>query len=193
MAFKHQLSLDIPDTNNCQIFRVKDTSIYADLLSVTCPRLEITPPGFNEPSVIDIQITPTTDISFDFILNGCTLGLQSSGCGEESVLLPDGVYFVKYSVSPNDKVFVEYKHLRVCQILNKYFNELCKLELAACEPDVTVKEQLKELRLIKSFIDAAKAKVEYCHDVDKGNELLVYANKRLEKYMSNDGCCPTCH
>ena len=77
--------------------------------------------------------------------------------------------------------------------MNKYINELCKLEMAACDPQADVKEQLKHLRLIKSFIDAAKAKVEYCNDVKKGTDLLAYANKLLNKYISNDGCCQTCH
>jgi hypothetical protein len=74
---------------------------------------------------------------------------------------------------------------------NKYFNELCKLELAACEPQADVKESLNELRLIKSFIDAAKAKVEQCDDLQQGMELLVYAQARLQKFTS--GGCSTCH
>ena len=75
--------------------------------------------------------------------------------------------------------------------LNKYFSELCKLELAACEPTPTVKEQLNELRLIKSFIDAAKAKVEQCNELHQGMELFKYAQERLHKYAS--GGCSTCH
>jgi hypothetical protein len=93
---------------------------------------------------------------FNLILNACTLGLQSSGCGTTSERLPDGIYVIRYSVSPNDRVYVEYHYLRVCQTLNKYFHELCELELSACEPEADVKEDLAELRLIKSFIDAAK-------------------------------------
>jgi hypothetical protein len=37
------------------------------------------------------------------------------------------------------------------------------------------------MRLIKSMIDAAKAKVEYCHNPREGYELFVYALRRLEK------------
>ena len=69
--------------------------------------------------------------------------------------------------------------------LNKYFNELCKLEMAACEPTADIKEQLEELRLIKSFIDAAKAKVEECDDLQEGMELFMYAQKRLHKLGNN--------
>ena len=176
MAYKHQLSLEVPDTNNCSVFRVLDTSIYDPHVPVTCNKLEITSPGFNEPVAIDVIS------GFNLILNGCTLGIQSAGCGTISERLPDGIYTIRYSVSPNDKVFVQYHYLRVCMITNKYFNELCKLELAACEPEPDVKDQLNELRLIKSYIDAAKAKVEQCNDLQEGMELLMYAQSRLQKY-----------
>ena len=184
MPNKHQLSLEVPDTNNCSVFRVFDTSIYSSLLDVTCATLQITSPGFNEP--VSIEVLP----NFNLVLNGCTLGIQTQGCGSVSELMPDGIYNIRYSVSPNDKVFVEYHYLRTCMTNNKYFNELCKLELAACEPDAEVKAQLNELRIIKSFIDAAKAKVEQCDDLQAGIELLFYAQKRLQKYSS--GACTNC-
>jgi len=190
MAYKHQLSLEIPDTNNCRVFRVNDTSIYDSHLSIDCPKLEITSPGFNEPVVIDVVIgNPVTN--FSYILNACTLGIQDSGCGSVSEIIPDGIYTIRYSVSPNDKVYVEYHYLRTCQTMNKYFNYLCKLEMAACEPEADVKEQLEELRMIKSFIEAAKSKVEQCDDLQEGMELLMYAQSRLQKYGTSG--CSTCH
>lgn len=194
MAYKHQLSLEVPETNNCSVFRVVDTSIYDEHVPVTCAKLEITSPGFNEPVVIDVVLSedPNTNapINFSYILNGCTLGIQTANCGQVSERLPDGIYTIRYSVSPNDKVFVEYYYLRTCMTNNKYFNELCKLELAACEPQPEVKAQLNELRMIKSFIDAAKAKVEQCNDLQEGMELLMYAQTRLQKYAS--GTCSNC-
>jgi hypothetical protein len=179
MSYKHQLSLEVPDTNNCQVFRILDTSIYDEHVPVTCSRLEITSPGYNQPVTIDVIQ------GFNLILNGCTLGIQTSGCGSVSERLPDGIYTIRYSVSPNDKVYVEYHYLKTCLITNKYFNELCKLELAACEPEADVKEDLNELRLIKSYIDAAKAKVEQCDDLQQGMDLLIYAQSRLQKFSSH--------
>jgi hypothetical protein len=175
MASKHQLSLEVPDTNNCSVFRIFDTSLYSPILEIDCGTLQVTSPGFNEP--VSIQVLP----HFNLILNGCTLGLQQQGCGSVSEILPDGIYNIKYSVSPNSQVFVEYNYLRICQTLNKYFNELCKIELAACEPEADVKDQLSELRLIKSFLDAAKVKVEYCENPQEGMELFMYAQTRLQK------------
>jgi hypothetical protein len=181
MASKHQLSLDIPETNNCQVLRVFDTSLYTEDLEVTCGTLQITSPGFNEP--VNIEVLP----GFNLILNACTLGIQSSGCGTTSQRLPDGIYTIRYSVSPNDKVYVEYQYLRVCQTLNKYFNFLCKLEMAACEPQPDVKADLEQLRMIRSFIDAAKVKVEYCESPQQGMDLFLYAQSRLQKFGKD--CC----
>lgn len=179
MPVKHQLSVEVPETNNCSVFRIIDTSLYDDNLPVTCAKLEITSPGFNLPVVIDVPDPKTNP--FSYILNACTLGIQESGCGSVSERLPDGIYTIRYSVSPNDKTYVEYYYLRACMTLNKYYNQLCQVELAACEPAADVKAQLEELRLIKSFIDAAKAKIEECAIPQQGMELFLYAQKRLAK------------
>jgi len=182
MASKHQLSLELPDTNNIKVLRLFDTSLYAEDLAIDCGTLRITSPGFNLPVAIEILK------GFNIVLNACSLGLQRTNCQDASQPIPDGVYVINYSVAPNTSVFVEYNHLRTTQTTNKYFNLLCDLEMSGCEPGADVKEKLEELRLIKSFIDAAKAKVEYCHEPQAGIELLIYAQKRLNKYATECAC-----
>ena len=182
MASKHQLSLELPDTNNIKVLRLFDTSLYAEDLAIDCGTLRITSPGFNLPVAIEILK------GFNIVLNACSLGLQRTNCQDASQPIPDGIYVINYSVAPNTSVFVEYNHLRTTQTINKYFNLLCDLEMSSCEPDADVKEKLEELRLIKSFIDAAKAKVEYGHEPQAGMELLIYAQKRLNKYATECAC-----
>lgn len=178
MASKHQLSLELPDTNNIKVLRIFDTSLYGEGLNVDCGTLRVTAPGFNSPR--PIEVLP----HFNLVLNGCSLGIQNTGCGEVSQILPDGIYVINYSVSPHTSVYVEYNHLRMTQTVNRWYNLLCEVELSACEPDADVKEVLAELRMIKNFLDAAKAKVEYCHEAEKGMELFLYAKKRLDKLTS---------
>ena len=185
MASKHQLSLELPDSNNIKVLRIFDTSIYSSDLSVDCGTLSIISPGYNLP--VNIEVVP----NFNLVLTACTLGIQSSGCEDASLPLPDGIYTIRYSVSPNSSVYVEYYHLRVTQTANRYYNLLCDVEMSACEPAPDVKEQLNELRLIKSFIDAAKSKVEYCHELEAGMELIVYAKKRLDRITDNL-CADSC-
>lgn len=191
MPVQHQLYLDIPETNNVSIFRVVDASIYAPDLDVKCATLQITSPGFTEPAEIDVTTYASSGMaSFNLVLNACTLGITSGSCSPVAPALPDGIYKIKYSVSPNDLVYVEYYQLRLTQTLNTYNQQLCILELAACEPSVETRARLNELRLIKSFFDAAKVKAEDCHDPGLAMDLLLYAKKRLERYI---GGCVDCH
>lgn len=191
MALQHQLALDIPETNNVSIFRILDASTYEETLDVKCATVQITSPGFTTPAEIDVTTFANTKLpSFNLVLNACTLGFAVTGCNQVAPALPDGIYKIKYSVSPNDKVYVEYYHLRTTQTYNVYNQQLCKLELATCEPSVEVRARLNELRLIKSYFEAAKIKAEDCHDPNLAMELLLYAKKRLDKYI---GGCKDCH
>jgi hypothetical protein len=106
MASKHQLSLDIQQTNNCSIFRIYDTSIYTEDLEITCGTINITVPGFN--NTYTLSVSP----NFSYTVTACLIGLQTEGCGTSAQLLNDGLYTIEYSVSPNDKVYVKYNYLR---------------------------------------------------------------------------------
>jgi hypothetical protein len=175
MATKHELSLEIPETANSKFLRIVDTSSYSKDLSVECPTLQVLSPGFNATTDID------SIAGFNYILNACTLGIQDKGCSTFSAKLGDGIYVIRYSVSPNDHVYVEYNHLRRTQALNLYYQKLGEIDLGAYDPTDTQLELLAEMRLIKSMFDAAKAKVEYCHEPKEGYDIFVYALKRLEK------------
>lgn len=172
---RHQLSLEVPAVYNARVLRVDDSSVYTSALPVDCARLEVTVPGYVAPAAIDVAQ------GFSSFFTSCDLGLQTVGCDDETQVLPDGLYVIRYSVSPNDAVFVEYNHLRMTQAWNKYYGKLCGLGLGACEPVADVKEQLRHYGLVRSFLDAAKAKVEFCHEPHKGMELFTYAQRMMEK------------
>ena len=125
---------------------------------------------------------------FDLCLNACVLALQKVDCGKKRTKLPDGVYVVRYSVSPNDKVYVEYNHLRTTELLSQYFSKLCELEAQPCEPSSTRKDLLHEMYYIRTLIDAAKAKVEFCQSPNEGMELYNFAKKKLKKITCTI-CC----
>jgi len=176
---QHVLSLEVPDTMNPCILRVVDTSIYNSDAQVKCPILEITLPGFSYP----VQFGEN-DIELGFIENftACDLEVQIDGCGTSFSNLSDGIYILKWSVSPNDLVYVEYNHLRITNALICYQSALCDLDLAACTPTAEIEKKIKELRQIRMYLDAAKAKVEYCHEPAKGMVLYSYAMKLLSKF-----------
>ena len=175
----HSLSLEAPDTmNTCQL-RLVDTSIYNSTVSIDCPILEVTVPGWAH----SVQFTEP-EIAPGFILNltACDLEIQTANCGTVFSDIPDGIYIIKYSVSPNDIVYVEYNHLRITKALAHYKQILCELDIAACTPKSAEEKKLRQLNLIRTYLDAAKASVEVCHEPIKGMELYRYAVKLLNKF-----------
>ena len=102
----HVLSLEVPQVMNECIFKILDTSVYQTAnpaIPVVCPTLNITVPGFGYSN----QIDATNFYNDGFItLTACDLQLQTVDCGTKYYNLPDGIYIIKYSVSP-----VSYTHL----------------------------------------------------------------------------------
>jgi hypothetical protein len=158
-----------------------DTSAYADTIPVTCPTLQILLPGFTKAVTFDESSVPPLAPGFMRTFHACDLGVQTSNCGTEYDCLPDGIYVIKYAVSPHDIVYVEYNHLRITKALKKYQSALCNLELEACAPGAEKSAKLEKLLEIKGYLEAAVAQVEYCHKPNKGMELYQYALKLLEK------------
>ena len=185
---KHALSLHILDTANDWSLSIQDTSIYASLIPISCPTLQILLPGFIR-AVTFSDTTMPNPLQPNFIrhFTACDLEVQTDGCGTRFDCLPDGIYVIKYSVSPNEYVYVEYNHLRMVQVLKKWNEKLCDLKVAACDPTLEKKSKLDELMQIKNYLEAAKNKVEFCHEASEGMALYNYAKKRLDKLD-----CKTC-
>jgi len=192
MAIKHTLALDIPDTACENILRIIDASVYGQGLEVNCPRLDIYVPGFSVPIYYasNSEVDPPIVFEQGFSLNLSTIDLGLSHPDNPPGTFPDGLYTIKYSVSPNDTVYVEYYHLRTTHILNTYYKEICKVQLQTCEPSSEQHQKMHDLRYIKMYIDAAKAKAEYCHSPVQAVDMYTYAEKLLAKYLT--GCCVTC-
>jgi hypothetical protein len=178
----HVLSLEVPTVMNTCILKIMDTSVYSDLFPVVvCPTLNVTVPGFNYSNQLEgTQMTEFVN-SGHITLTACDLQLQTVNCGSQYADLPDGIYIIKYSVSPNDQVYVEYNHMRISYALNRYYKTLCEVDVNACDPPFKTKQKLEQLGLIKMYLEAAKAKVEFCHEPQKGMSLYNYALKLLNK------------
>lgn len=184
---QHVLSLESPDTLNKCILRLVDTSVYNSQVVTKCPLLQVTLPGFNVPVQFDeTQIQP----GFNLNLTACDLDLQVNQCGTVYNDLPDGIYILKYSVSPNELVYVEYNHLRITCALYKLQQIYCDLDLGTCDPPDRITDILDQLTMIQHYLNAAKAQVEFCHQPSKGMELYRYAMTLINKIMCTS--CKTC-
>ena len=180
---QHQLALEIPDTLNSCLLRVIDMSTYNENVPLECLTLSITAPGFT--NFADIT---NLDPNFAVNISACGLELQTTNCESTTNSIPDGVYAIRYSVAPNEIVYVEYNHLRITMALNKINSLLCCLDVPNCEPQEPLRKKLQEIQLLSTMLKAAKAKVEYCHSPSQGMAIYTYVVSRLTKLSCGCGC-----
>lgn len=208
MALKHQLSLNIVDGCNPNNFTIIDTSHYASGLTINCPTLAITIPGYTGPLYFSQGTTPLPSIDandvyhllptnpnpytgnpkFVFTIDNIFLCIQNAGSTLYN--LPDGIWTIEYCVQPCDVLSVKYYYLRTTLALNKYASLLCKLRLDNCLPSEETLTMINELHVIKMYLDAAKAKVEICHAPNEGQAMYDYAIKLMNNWERT--CCSTC-
>jgi len=173
----HILSIEVPTISNAKVLRVFDTSIWDPSITVSSISLDIIPPGYTNSTTF-VQAK-----GFDRLFNSSNLNIS----GDMSNL-PDGIYIIRLTA---DSEWVEYNHLRQVCLLQDYYKALCTLEFYPCDTlDVNLEEKREELSIIKSYIDAAKAKVEWCNSPSEGIDLHNYAKSRLAKFSLNK--CKTC-
>jgi len=179
MSLKHSLSLEIPHISSPYVINIRDTGIYASGLPTQTPRLEILLPGFVQPVNIIQGVNP----GFMFNVNAKDLELQLQ-TDIAMMALPDGVYTIRYSVSPNNIVHVSYYHLRATKIMNEYYAVLGTLVIDECDSACHLHkdEKLSALRQIKMYIESAIAKVEVMHATQEGIDMLTFAQRQLNKY-----------
>lgn len=176
-----QLTLDIPDTFNVATLRINDSSWYNESLTVECGLLEVTPPGYSK------AVNFNVDKAFSIVLNSSNLKLAKAKVFRDLKALPDGVYKIKYSIKPNEALWIQYDYMRVNTLLKDYYTQLCQAKLQPYPSDRKVKDELKRLAEIRTYIDAAKVEVEECGNRKRGIELYNYA-----KELITSGVCFTC-
>ena len=176
------LALDIENKGDCNTFHITDSSLYNSALPVTCGILEVTPPG----KCASVFFEPLP--GFHLILNASLLKIQLATNYQSLGALPDGVYYIKYSINPNDKLFVEYYYLHDQKQYNTYIQAACSLFHSKC--DMTKKEyseKVKELGTIKTLIDSTRYLAMNCNDPEGAKELYAEVSEQLKKFKT-DGC-----
>lgn len=169
-----KLSLDVQDTTNTKTLRIVDNSDYNDKIEIKDAYLEIIPPGFDQ--VKSFKVKP----GFSELLNASILGILPAKTYKALADLPDGLYQIKYSVPPTDKLQVEYYYFRTLKLQQKYFNLMCQLYKNRKNFLVAqFSERRQELIWIKILIDTAKFAAEDRHDPDLALQFYNEANELL--------------
>ena len=88
------------------------------------------------------------------IYNSNGLGITKASCEEDLMDLPDGLWKVKYSICPNDKLFIERFFLKTDKIQCKYDKAFLSLDLDNLSEE-TQKSKRKDLSSIEIFIQGA--------------------------------------
>lgn len=174
-----KLDIVVIPTYSTLTLGIADASIYpTDPPNVSGAQMEITIPGFAK------MFPPFTPNSF-MVYTSSTLGLTQVGTPD--LPLPDGVYFLRYSVSPAYENFVEKSIMRVERLQEKFDEAFMKLDMMEC--DRAIKTQAKvDLNTIYFFIQGAIAAANNCA-LDEANKLYTQANRMLDNFIrTNCGC-----
>jgi hypothetical protein len=171
-----KLDILVVPTYNIQTIGIADASTYPTIPVVQAPTIEIDVPGFG---TVTLPFIPN-DVN---IFNSTSLEL--SDVGSPLMPLPDGIYKLRYSVTPAYENFVEKTILRVDQLQERFDGAFMKLDMMEC--DLAIKTQQKvELSSINFFIQGAIAAANNCA-TDRASKLYSQASKMLNNFMRN-GC-----
>jgi len=174
-----KLDIVVIPTYSTLTLGIADASIYpTDPPNVSSTTIAITIPGF---AIKSLDFTPN---SFT-VYTSSTLGLTQVGTPD--LPLPDGVYFLRYSVAPAYENFVDKSIIRVERLQEKFDEAFMKLDMMEC--DRAIKTQAKvDLNTIYFFIQGAIAAANNCA-IDEANKLYTQANRMLDNFIrTNCGC-----
>lgn len=164
-------------TYDSKTLGIADASTYSTT-PVSAPTIEISVPGFAK-----ISLPFATN---DFSVYTSTL-LGITDIGDELVPLPDGVYIIRYSVSPAYLNYVEKSIMRVEQIQEQFDKAFMHLDMMEC--DKAIKAQAKiDLNTIYFFIQGSIAAANNCA-INEANKLYVKAGKMLDYFVNNNCGC----
>jgi hypothetical protein len=167
------------NTYDTKTLGIADISQYdTDPPVVVAPTMQITVPGFSTPVSIPFNVD-----TFN-VYNSITLGLSTFPA---TTPLPDGVYFMKYSVAPAATNYVEKNIMRTEVIQEKFDNAFMKLDMMEC--DSAIRTQAKVvLNSIWYLIQGSIAAANNCA-IDTANKLYAQANRQLDYFIANQCGC----
>lgn len=170
------LSLNIMPINtySTKTLGLVDISVY-DPVTPSNETLEITPANYPKKA-----ISVTHGQAWVFTAND--LGID---CDSDCLDLPDGMYTVKYSISPNETNYIECCFIRVELLKCKYQKAFLKIEQdCRCSPHSQIKKELWDIEmLIEGAVASANSK-------DDVSARMMYrkADDALDRILSDCNC-----
>lgn len=173
-----KLNILVIPTYNTLTLGITDASIYpTDPPVVSSPSIEINVPGFG------VVIIPFSVNDFN-IYTSVNLGITSVGTDQP---LPDGVYYLKYSVAPAYLNYVEKSIIRTEKLQEKFDEAFMKLDIMECDRALRTQSKVT-LTTISFMINGAIAAANNCAVVE-ANKLYLQADKMLNNFLKNNCGC----
>jgi len=170
-----RLSFDIIDTHDFKTLGIVDTSWYNPDITVEEPTIEIVPPGHT------LAASPFFMTRGLNVYNSNGVGITRVSCEEELIDLPDGLWKVKYSICPNDKLFVERFFLRTDKIQCRCAQAFLSLDLNLPSDSSEEKHKRAKLAEIEFYITGAIAAANN-QDAKLANDLYRKADRLLDQW-----------
>lgn len=164
-------------TQSKLLLGLADASVYDTL--PTAATMEITPPSF------DTVVLP---FNYDNYSVYSSYDLGFTAVGEALQPLPDGIYKLKYSISPAYVTYIERYIMRVEKIQEDFDKAFMTLDMMEC--DNAIKKQSKvELNTIYFFIQGSIAAANNCATTESA-KLYTTASKMLSNFLKRNCGCP---
>ena len=171
------LDIVVVPTYNTKTLGVNDASVYKTGDVISAPSLEIEVPAFGK-----VVVPFNTGVLN--VINSTSLGL--SAVGEPILPLPDGMYHLRYSITPAYEYFVEKSIMRVDQLMEKFDNAFMKLDMMECDRAIKTQQKV-DLNSIYYFIQGSIAASNNCA-IFEANKLYNQASKMLDNFIKAGTC-----
>jgi hypothetical protein len=170
------LDILVINTYNAETLGIADNSVYD--IAITAPTINITVPG--QP-VIALPFVPN-----DFnVFNSTSLGLTT--VGQPLTPLPDGVYLLRYTITPATTYFVNKSIMRTQLIQEKFDSAFMRLDMMECDSAIRMQSKVT-LNSIYYMIQGSIAAANNAAVVT-ANKLYAQADRMLDNFIrTNCGC-----
>ena len=172
------LDIQVVPTYNTYTISIQDISTYVGTPS--SPTIRIVAPG--------------VDVSLPFVINSIntfnstTLGLTAVGVTTTSI--PDGIYYLTYSIAPASSNYVNRTFMRTDLIQEKFDNAFMKLDMIQCDKAIKIQSTVT-LNTIYYFIQGSIAAANNSA-ITVANKLYIQADNMLNNFIrTNCGCTGT--
>jgi len=170
------LDILVINTYNAETLGIADNSVYD--IAITAPTINITVPG---EAPIALPFVPN-----DFnVFNSTSLGLTP--VGQPLTPLPDGVYLLRYTITPATTYFVDKSIMRTQLIQEKFDSAFMRLDMMECDSAIRMQSKVT-LNSIYYMIQGSIAAANNAA-VATANKLYAQADRMLDNFIrTNCGC-----